>query len=111
MSVSVANIIPAKDVEAAQTTQYTTVNTQTIIDKFTVTNTSGGALTISVNIIPDAGSATADNLIVDNKAIQDEETYTFPELVGHTMAVGDFISTNASATGLTLRASGRLVTS
>ena len=85
---------------------------ETIIDKFTATNTSAAVVTISVNIIPDAGSASNANLIVDTKSLQADETYTFPELVGHTMADGDFISTIASAaTSITIRASGRFVTS
>ena len=110
MTVTTNNIIPSKDLEAVQTSQYTSTNAQTIIDKFTVVNTSGGALTISVNIVPALGSAASSNLIVDNKSIQDEETYAFPELVGHTLAEGDFISTIASAAGLTIRASGRVIT-
>lgn len=110
MGVTVGNIIPAKDAEAIDTVQYTSSIIQTIIDKFTATNVSAGPLTISVNIVPSAGSVATSNLIVDTKSIATNETYTFPELVGHTMSIGDFISTNASATGLTIRASGRLVT-
>lgn len=111
MTVTVGNIIPAKEAENAQTPQYTSDGGETIIDKFTATNTSAGVVTISVNIIPDAGSASNANLIVDTKSLQVDETYTFPELVGHTMADGDFISTIASAaTSITIRASGRFVT-
>jgi hypothetical protein len=110
MTVTVDNIIPAKDAEAVQTTQYTSTNVKTIIDKFTVTNTTAGALTISVNIVPSAGAAGATNLIVDSKSIAANATDTFVELVGHTLIAGDFISTIASLTGLTMRASGRVVT-
>lgn len=109
-TVTVKNIIPAKDAEASDTTQYTSTNVITIIDKFTATNVSGGALTIGVNLVPNGGSVGATNLIVDNQQLADEETYEFPELVGHTLNSGDFISTNASATGLTIRASARVVT-
>jgi hypothetical protein len=110
MSVTVENIIPAKDTEAVQTTQYTSANVKTIIDKFTINNTTGAGLTIAVNIVPSAGAASSANLLVTTKTIAANSSYEFPELVGHTMAIGDFISTIASATGLTLRASGRLVT-
>jgi len=110
MTVTVENIIPAKDAETGDTAQYTSANAKTIIDKFTATNISAGILTLSVNIVPDAGSASNTNLIVDAKSIAVDETFTFPELVGHVLTTGDFISTNASATGLTIRASGRVVT-
>jgi P pilus assembly chaperone PapD len=111
MSVIVKNIIPAKQAENTQTTQYTAVNCKTIIDKFTVTNTSANNVTISVNLVTTGGSPSASNLIVDSRAIAPDETYTFPELVGQVLEPGSFISTIASAaTSLTLRASGREIT-
>jgi hypothetical protein len=67
MAVSISNIIPAKTAENAQTTQYTSNGVQTIIDKFTATNYSATAATISVNLITAAGSASNDNLIVKTK--------------------------------------------
>jgi hypothetical protein len=110
MAVSISNIIPAKTAEAAQTTQYTSNGVQTIIDKFTATNYSATAATISVNLITAAGSATDSNLIVDTKTLQPLETYTFPELVGHVLPNNGFISTIAgTATSINIRASGRLV--
>lgn len=110
MTLAVENIIPAKNAESVDTDQYTSTDVKTIIDKFTATNISAGTLTISVNIVPNGGSASNTNLIVDTKSILENETYTFPELVGHILTTGDFISTNASATGLTIRASGRVIT-
>jgi hypothetical protein len=83
---------------------------QTIIDKFTATNYSGAAATISVNLVSPAGSAGNDNLIVKTKTLQPAETYTFPELVGHVLPASGFISTIAgTATSINIRASGRLV--
>jgi len=111
MAVTALNIIPAKQMENSQTTQYTATDVTTLIDKFTVTNTSGGVVTFSVNIVPLSGSASAANLLIDNKALAIDETYTCPEIIGHIMAVSDFISTIAgAATSLTLRASGREIT-
>jgi hypothetical protein len=76
MAVSISNIIPAKTAENSQTTQYTSNGVQTIIDKFTATNYSGTAATISVNLITAAGSASNDNLIVKTKTLQAGETYS-----------------------------------
>ena len=108
MAVSISNIIPAKTAENSQTTQYTSAGVQTIIDKFTATNYSGTAATISVNLVPLSGSAGNDNLIVKTKTLQPSETYTFPELVGQVIVSGGFISTIAgTATAINIRASGR----
>jgi hypothetical protein len=110
MAVTISNIIPAKTAENAQTTQYISNGVQTIIDKFTATNYSATAATISVNLVTAAGSAGNDNLIVKTKTLQPSETYTFPELVGHVLPLGGFISTIAgTASAINIRASGRLV--
>ena len=111
MTVTVKVLIPAKQAENAQTTQYTATNCKTIIDKFTVTNTSAGNVTFSVNLVTSGGSAAASNLILDTRSIAVDECYTCPELVGQALDSGGFISTIAgAATSLTIRASGREIT-
>jgi hypothetical protein len=108
MAVSTRVLIPAKTAENTQTTQYTATNVTTVIDKFTATNYSAVAATISVNLVALSGSAGNDNLIVKTKTLQPSETYTFPELVGQVIAAGGFISTIAgTATAINIRASGR----
>lgn len=111
MTVTAKPIIPAKQAENAQTTQYAApAGTRTIVDKFTATNTSGVSATLSVNIVNSAGAAGDGNLIVKTKALAAGETYTFPEIVGHVLNPGDFLSTLASAaTSITIRAAGREV--
>jgi hypothetical protein len=110
MAVTAKPLIPSKEMEAAQTTQYTAVNCTAIIDKFTATNTSVANAVISVNLINSGGTAGNSNLIVDARSIAPNETYTFPELVGQTLAPGGFISTTGTATALTIRSSGREIT-
>lgn len=110
MSVSAKTLIPSKQMEAAQTTQYTATNCKAIIDKFTATNTSAANAVISVNLVASGGSAGTTNLVVDSRAIAPDETYTFPELVGQVLESGAFISTAGTATSLTIRASGREIT-
>lgn len=110
MSVTPKTLVGSKQMEAAQTTQYTANNCKAIIDKFTATNTSGANALISVNLVSSGGAAGTDNLIVDNRAIAPDETYTFPELVGQVLDSGSFISTSGTATSLTIRASGREIT-
>ncbi len=111
MAVTVKTIIPAKQAENVQTTQYTAVNCKTIIDKFTATNTRVNNVALSVNLAGSGGSPGVSNLIVDARTVAPDETYTFPELVGQVLEPGDFISTLAgAATSLTIRASGREIT-
>lgn len=111
MTVTVKVLIPAKQAENSQTTQYTAINCKAIIDKATVTNTSAGNVTFSANLVTGGGSVGAGNLIVDTRSIAPDECYTCPELVGQALEAGGFISTIASAaTSLTIRASGREIT-
>ena len=111
MAVTVTVLIPAKTAESTQTTQYTSNGVTTLIDKFTATNYSASAATISINLVTAAGSAGNDNLIVKTKTLQANETYTFPEIVGQVLSPSGFISTIAgTASAINIRASGRQVT-
>lgn len=110
MAVIVKNFVPGKTVEDVQTTQYIATNVTTIIDKFTATNYSATAATISVNLVTTAGSAENKNLITKTKTLQPSEVYMFPELVGQILNPGDFISTLAGTAGaINMRVSGREV--
>ncbi len=108
MTVTVKVLIPAKIAEATQTTQYTATGVTTLIDKFTATNYSALAATISVNLVTGADTSGNQNLIVKTKTLQAGETYTFPEIVGAALEAGGFISTLAgTASAINIRASGR----
>ena len=112
MTVTTKVLIAAKTAESSQTTQYTASGVTAIIDKFTATNYSASAATISVNLVSASGSAGNDNLIVKTKSLQAGETYTFPEIVGQVLAPSGFISTIAgTASAINIRSSGREVTS
>ena len=108
MPIIAKAIIPAKNLENAQTTQYVSTNATTIIDKFTATNFSSGMVNVSVNLATVGEGTGNSNLIVKTRTLQPGETYTFPEIVGHVLSSGDFVSTLASAAAaVNLRASGR----
>jgi hypothetical protein len=108
MTVTAKNLVPAKTVEATQTTQYIANGVTTIIDKFTATNYSGSSATISVNLVTPTGTASDDNLIVKARSLAASETYIFPELVGQILPSGGFISTIAgTASAINMRVSGR----
>lgn len=106
MAVININIIPSKQAEAAQTTQFT-ATTKTIIDKFTATNTTTGDVTFSINLVNLSGTAGASDLILSRKILAGE-TYSCTEVVNQTLETGQLISTLASvASSITIRASGR----
>lgn len=109
MSTIAKAIILSKAAEAAQTTQYTSTDVQTIIDKFVVNNVTGGNVTFAVNLVNNGGAAGAANLIL-SKTILAGQCYTCPELIGHVLEAGDFISLIAgAAASLTIRAAGRQI--
>jgi len=110
MTVTVKVFVPGKTVEDTQTTQYIANGVTAIIDKFTATNYSATAATISVNLVTVSFAAGNQNLITKTKTLQPTEVYTFPELVGQVLNPGDFISTLAgTASAINMRVSGREV--
>ena len=111
MTVTAKNIVAAKQAEATDTNQYTAVNCTTIIDKFTVTNTTASAATFSAHIVPQGGAVGVTYAVISGRSISPGETYQCPELVGQIMAPNSFLSTVAgTASALSIRGSGREVT-
>ena len=111
MTVTLKVLIPSKIAEASQTTQYTASGVKTIIDKFTATNYSASAATLSINLVTQYDSTGNQNLTVKTKSLAVNETYTFPEIVGHYLENGGYISTLAgTGSAINIRASGREVT-
>jgi len=111
MTVISKPLITANYAANAETTEYTaSTGMRTIIDKFTGTNVTAGAVTLTVKIVPSGGAAGTANTIVV-KSIAANTTETFPEVVGHVLEAGGFISVLASAaTSIVRRCSGREVT-
>lgn len=111
MTVTTKPLVSAKEAETLQTTQYTApAGTRVILDKVTGTNTGASSAQLSFNLVPNGGSAGASNTVVKTKTLGAGECYTFPEIVGHVLSPGDFVSTLASAASVTIRISGREAT-
>lgn len=109
MTTTIKALIEAKFAESAETPQYTSDNCKTAIDKFTATNITGANATLTVHVVPSGGGPVTSNAIV--KVIAPGATWTFPEIVGHSLEAGDFLSTLAStANAIWIRASGRQFT-
>jgi hypothetical protein len=112
MTVISKCLVEATQLPAAQTDIYPCPeNTRTSIDKFTATNVSAAAVTLTVNIVANGGAVGSSNVITKVKTLAINETYGFPELVGQILNTGDFISVLASAaTAINVRVSGRETT-
>lgn len=106
-------LIESKFAEAAETTQYPLTqadSVRTAIDKFTAYNGGGSNAKLTVRLVPQAGTAGASNITVV-KTIAPGRTETFPEIVGHNLEAGDFVSTLCdTASAVVIRMSGRQFT-
>lgn len=111
MTINVKPVIAPQYATNVQATYYTATNCKMTIAAFTATNQTASNQTISVHLVPSGGTAGADNRIVKDKTILPNETYTFPELTGQTLAPSGVISLIASAnSALTISASGWEIT-
>lgn len=111
MAVTPKTLVSSQQLTNANATYYTASNVKTIIDKMTVVNTTGGAVTVTVDLVNSGGSAGVSQRVISARSIAAGETYTCPEAVGHTLNNGDSIQAVASAnTSLSFRVSGREVT-
>ena len=111
MATTANPLFEAQDAPVTQTTVYTAgAGSRVYVDKLTATNTTLVAQTISFNVVPSGGTVGSSNLLAKTISIAPGAFYSFPEIVGHVLAAGDFLSCIASLTGVTIRASGRVLT-
>ena len=109
MTTTARPFITAQHAPNVETTAYTASGVRACIDKFTATNGSASTTTLAVKLVPSGGSAGASNLLI-TKTLTAGESYTFPEIVGHWLEAGGFISLLAgAAAAVVVRASGREV--
>jgi len=111
VSVVSKPLVVAKYAANSETTEYTaSAGMRTILDKFSGYNGHTASVLLTVKLVPSGGTAGASNIIA-SKAISAGEHYTFPEVVGHVLEPGGFISVlSATATAIVIRCSGREVT-
>jgi hypothetical protein len=89
----------------AQTTQYTVpASRQDVIKDYELCNTTGAAITVTVNVVPTGNSAGTANAILQAASIPANQTLHWTGTV--VMNAGDFISTATSAVGVTGTFSG-----
>lgn len=111
MTVTVQTLVESVPVPAAETVVFqSSANSRTIIDKATLTNTTGAAINVVIKTPASASlPPTTNNILTPTVAIGANATYACPDLVGHTLNAGDEVSILPSAVGLNFRMSGRVV--
>lgn len=110
MTTTIKALAEAIALPAGASALYTApANTKAIIDKMTVANTTGAALTLTAYIVAAAGATGAGNKLIVAQSIAAGVSYLCPELVGHVLSPGDAVYVEPSAVGLTGRISGREV--
>lgn len=101
-------LVDGSQLTTGAATYYTTpTNTLTTISACTLTNTTAGAVTATVHLVPSGGSATASNCILSARNLAAGETFNVGSAIGQTLAAGGTLQALASAgTSIALVASG-----
>lgn len=108
MATSPRKLVPAQQLTISNATYYTATNVYTLIDSALLCNTTGGAVTATIDLVDSGGSAGVTERVISARSIAAGETYLCPELVGQILGPGDTIQGLAgSATSITIRISGR----
>ena len=110
MTITAKQMVAPQQLTNADALYYTVpANTTGVVKRATFTNTTAGAVTITANIVPAAGSSSASNRVIDpqNTVLSAGQTYVAPELAGKTMPAGTMIRMLASAnTAITVAIDG-----
>lgn len=113
-TVTAKALIDTQFASSTSATEYTAPaspnSTRAIIDKFTVTNVTGSAETVSVWLIPDGQTENNAYKVVDEESVAANSSEELTVLKNHVLDAGGFIKVVASAgSSLVIRCSGREV--
>lgn len=111
MTVRARRLIDGSQLTTSQVTYYTApANSRVIIQKLTLTNTTGTARTATVYLVPDGGSPTASNTLLSAVTVAAGYTMDVVEAAGHVLEAEGTIRALADAgTAVTIQASGVVV--
>ena len=102
-------ITPVQVGQTAITTAYTTLytvpaSTRTYLKQMDICNTTTGPITVSVSLVPSAGTAGASNALFFNASVPGGTTIQWAGT--QVLDTSSTIQVKASATGLTVTTSG-----
>lgn len=100
-------IVAGSQLTAAAATYYTVpANTITTIAAATLTNSTGTARTVTMYLVPPAGTAGPTNIVLSARTISAGESYNVASLIAQTIPAGATIQALAdAATAVTFVAS------
>jgi hypothetical protein len=101
-------LVDGSQLTASAATYYTApANTLTTISACTLTNTTAGAVTATLYLVPTGGAASVSNCILSARTISPGESFNVGSAIGQTLAAGGTLQALAgSATSIALVASG-----
>lgn len=107
MAITPKRMVSGSQIAATATTYYTATNVKARIDSCALTNTTGGAITVTMYLVPSGGTADATNTVLSAYSVAAGQTYVPPGVVGQWLEEGGTLQALASsATSVTLVASG-----
>lgn len=107
MAITPKRLVPGSQIAATATTYYTATNVRARIDSFSLTNTTAGAITVTVHLVPSGGTADSTNCILSSYSIAAGQTYVPPGAIGQWLEEGGTLQASASAaTSVALVVSG-----
>lgn len=111
VTVTAKPLINTKYASSSATAEYTVAaSTKTIVDKFTVTNVTGSAATLTVQIIPSGESVGTQHTVIGSQSISANTTTDLSSLQNQVLTAGDIVRVAAgTASALVIRMSGREV--
>jgi hypothetical protein len=103
------NVFPNQLGQLAVTTSYVTLytvpsNTRTYLKQIDICNTTSGAITIFISLVPSAGTAGASNALYFGQSVPANTTLSYTGV--QVLLSGVTIQIKGGSTGLTVTASG-----
>lgn len=107
MAITPKRLVSGSQIAASATTYYTATNVKARIDACTLVNTTAGAITVTIYLIPSGGSAAASNTVLSSYSVAAGQSYVVAGAIGQWLEEGGFLQAVASsATSVTLIVSG-----
>lgn len=112
MTTTNKSLAAGSQLTTSAVTYYTApANTRTRITACTLTNTTAGAITATLHVVPVGATESASNMVISAKSIGANETYNCPEAIGKVLEATGTIRALASAgTSISIQASGVEIT-
>lgn len=107
MTMTPTRLVSGSQIAASATTYYTAGLVKTRIDACVLTNTTAGAVSVTMHLVPSGGTASASNCILSARSVPAGGSLVVPGAIGQWIESGGTLQALASsANSVTLVASG-----